>query len=185
MNVEQITKALNAVSRANIAWRNAKKTYEAERASVLRRLLFEAAHNYMSVPEIARAAGMTPNRVRKVMRENGLDPRAGKRLLSTTAAKALRANAAALGIDPSDMDLASPLAYLPMGKELARSISGNVSKVTDLPEDRDALETRLYEVIIHRYEGMGEAWTTSESGDTLARAAAEEAVREIAGAHTK
>lgn len=41
------------------------------------------------------------------------------------------------------------------------------------------VEDRLYRAIVTRYEGMGEAWTTDESGDTLARAAAEEAVREV------
>lgn len=46
--------------------------------------------------------------------------------------------------------------------------------------DIDALEDRFYRTIVSRFEGMGEAWTTDESGDTLARAAAEVAAREVA-----
>ena len=42
-----------------------------------------------------------------------------------------------------------------------------------------ALEDRLKGAIVSRFEGMGEAWTTDESGDTLARAAAEVVVREF------
>lgn len=42
-----------------------------------------------------------------------------------------------------------------------------------------AVEDRLYRAIVGRFEGIGEAWTTDTSGDTLARAAAEEAVREL------
>lgn len=41
------------------------------------------------------------------------------------------------------------------------------------------LESVLYDAIILDFEGRGEAWTTDDSGDTLARAAAEVAAREI------
>jgi DNA-directed RNA polymerase specialized sigma24 family protein len=42
------------------------------------------------------------------------------------------------------------------------------------------LEDRLYRAIVLDFEGRGEAWTTDDSGDTLARAAAEVAAREVA-----
>jgi hypothetical protein len=45
-----------------------------------------------------------------------------------------------------------------------------------------AFEDRLKDAIVTRFEGMGEAWTTDESGDTLARAAAETVAREAASA---
>jgi hypothetical protein len=72
----------------------------------------------MSVEQIAKAANMTPKAVRMHMRRQGLDPKHGKRALAHAAAEALRTNAALLGVDPLDIDLSSPLAYLPGGSKI-------------------------------------------------------------------
>lgn len=104
-------------------------------AAVMSRLLHEAARNYMSVEEVAKAGGFTVKRVRQMMRDVGLNPRDGKNLLSKKAAEALSNNAALLGVEPGEMDLMSPLAYLPMGEQLRRELQDKtVSKVTELPE---------------------------------------------------
>jgi hypothetical protein len=133
----------------------------------------------MSVEEVAKHSGIRVSEIRKKMRNAGLDPRNGKMLLVKQAAEALATNAALLGVHPSEVDLMSPLAYLPAGEELQRKITdASTSGVTELDDD---LEDRLYSAIVLRFEGMGEAWTTDESGDTLARAAAQEAVRLVSG----
>jgi hypothetical protein len=68
------------------------------------------------------------------MRNSGLDPRQGKSLLAKTAAEHLQENAALMGIEPHEMDLMSPLAYLPMGQEL-RAILETSERPTELPDE--------------------------------------------------
>jgi hypothetical protein len=98
--------------------------------AMMNRLIHEGARNYMSAEEIARAAGMPVKRIRAFMRSNGLAPSDSKTLLSKKAAEALSNNAALLGIEPSEMDLMSPLAYLPMGEKMKRQLQDSaVSQV--------------------------------------------------------
>lgn len=216
--------ALEKVAEMRAKWATSKREFDASVNQIMRRLLHEAAHNYMSAEEVASASGLKVAQVRSMMRLNGLDPRNGKTLLAKHAAKALEENADLLGISVHDMDLMSPLAYLPMGEQLKQqlldarvaqvhelpyctcdepdssgSLNGGIEVcmtcgyeiqrapetggLPELPErfSTEGLEHHLYEVIVRRFEGMGEAWTTDESGDTLARAAAEEAARLVSG----
>jgi hypothetical protein len=70
------------------------------------------------------------------MRRNKMSPSSGKTLLAKTAAEALATNSALLGIAPHEMDLTSPLAYLPMGTEMRQAITDKtVSAVTELPDE--------------------------------------------------
>jgi hypothetical protein len=127
--------ALEGVAEARAKWTAAKRQFDADVNKVMRRLLHEAAANYMSVEEVAQASGLGKTQVRSMMRLNGMDPRDGKTLLAETAAKALAENAELLGIPVHEMDLMSPLAYLPMGSELRQALQDKaVSQVTELDE---------------------------------------------------
>lgn len=125
--------ALSKIREANALWTKQRLAFNSDVDDLLRRLLHEAAHNFMSVEEVSKASGFTPKRVRELMRRAGLNPKDGKRLLSKKAAEALANNSALLGIEPGEMDLMSPLAYLPMGEQLKRQLHKTVSQVHELP----------------------------------------------------
>lgn len=102
---------------------------------LLARLIREAAINRMSPEDVARAGHMTPKRVRALMRSAGLNPRYGKTLLSKQAAEALAGNAELLGVKPNEIDLMSPLAYLPAGDAVRREvIKARTAVVTELDD---------------------------------------------------
>jgi hypothetical protein len=134
--------ALEAVAEARDKWDTARRRFNSEVQYVMARLLNEAAVNRMSVEQVAAASGLTPKRVRAMMRENGLNPKQGKGLMARNAAKTLAENAALLGVEPHEMDLTSPLAYLPMGSELKRFLETEAMQgVKEAPEDD--IEARL------------------------------------------
>jgi hypothetical protein len=127
--------ALEAVAEARHKWGAAQREFQTGMDKVLDRLIHEAVANFMSVEEFARYSGLSPKRVRDIMRRNHLTPKSGKTLLAKTAATALESNAALMGIAPHEMDLLSPLAYLPMGKQLKRELQNQtVSQVHELDE---------------------------------------------------
>lgn len=116
---------LEALAKVIKEWAAAIKQHQSDVDTVMSRLLHEAAANRMSPEQVARSLGSTPTRVRALMRRHGLNPKMGKNLLERTAAQALHENAALLGIEPREMDLLSPLAYLPMGEAMRERVSGN------------------------------------------------------------
>lgn len=125
--------ALEGVREASEKWATASREFRQGREKVLARLIHEAIHNFMSIDEFAQHSGLTRKQVRDLMRRNGFDPKGGKRMLSGQAAKALSENAELLGIKPHEMDLMSPLAYLPMGADLRRELERRtVSQVTEI-----------------------------------------------------
>lgn len=104
--------------------------------SARKRLIFEGIHNFMSVEQMAAELGLTPTRVRALMRKFGINPRLGRRTLADMASKALQSNAELLGIKPWQMDLTSPLAYLPAGGRLKQAVQeAGITRVTEEPED--------------------------------------------------
>lgn len=128
--------ALEGLADARREWSRAMRAFNADSERVLIRLLHEAAANYMSAEQVAKFSGLSPKRIRTLMRDNGLNPRDGKRVLAKHAAEALQSNAELLGIAPHQMDLMSPLAYLPAGSLLRQQITDKtVSGVTELPDD--------------------------------------------------
>lgn len=125
--------ALESVQSAKREWAAGVTMFNASVDTLMSRLLHEAAANYMSPEEVARASGFTPKRVRQMMRDRGLNPRDGKTVLNQKASEALANNAALLGIEPSEMDLMSPLAYLPMGEKMKRELQDKtVSQVHEV-----------------------------------------------------
>lgn len=140
--------ALERVDAAHRAWTQARIEFLSGSNAVMNLLVHEAAANYMSVDDIAKASGFTAKRVREMMRNAGLDPKNGKRLLSQKAAEALATNAALMGIEPGDMDLMSPLAYLPMGSKMKRELQdARTSQVTEVPEVSGNLLARVGAII--------------------------------------
>lgn len=132
-----VTTALNKIAKAKKAWAKATTEFNEDLGYVMRRLLNEAAANYMSAEEVAAASGFTAKRIRDMMRKNNLNPKNGKRLLAKQAADALASNAELMGIDPRQMDLMSPLAYLPMGEQMKQALTdGRIKGVTELPEQK-------------------------------------------------
>lgn len=117
--------ALETMAEASLEWKQAYKKFSEEFDKVMTRLMFEGMANGMSIEQFAEASGMTPKGVRFLMRRKGLDPKRGKRFLSHAAATALAENAELLGIEPNQMDLRSPLAYLPMGSQLRDALDSD------------------------------------------------------------
>lgn len=140
---------LERVREANDQLRKVTAKHNSDIGWVMRRLLLEASRTRMSVEEVARYSGYTPKRIRIMMRQFGLDPKTGRHLLAKRAAEILSDNAELLGIEPHEMDLMSPLAYLPMGQKLREEIeAAGVSHVTEIPdggydEAKDRIETAL------------------------------------------
>ena len=115
---------LEQIMKAREEWRSAYTSFVADTELLMGRLLHEAAVARMSVEQFAKASGLTVKRVRVLMREQGIDPKKGKALLAKESAEALQNNAALMGIEPAQVDLTSPLAYLPMGSELKAALEG-------------------------------------------------------------
>jgi hypothetical protein len=121
-------------ARAEAAKAQAK--FRSDVDAVLNRLLHEGVRNYMSAEEMAAACDMNRKAIRQRMRDLGLNPRDGKNVLSKRASEALANNAALLGVEPSEMDLMSPLAYLPMGDKLKRELQdATTAQVTTLDDE--------------------------------------------------
>lgn len=120
--------ALNALGDELKKWKIAYREFAAEYDKVLVRLIHEAIVNRMSVEQIAKAIGLTPSAVRLHMRRQGLNPKHGRQALAHAAAEALRTNAELLGVDPLDIDLTSPLAYLPAGSQLQKQMHSEAVK---------------------------------------------------------
>lgn len=109
-------------------WKKAFNDVAREFDKIMTRLIHEAVANRMSVEQIASATGLSPKVVRMKMRRMGFDPKRGRGPLAHAAAEALRTNAELLGVDPLDIDLTSPLAYLPGGSQLQAAAQSEAVK---------------------------------------------------------
>jgi hypothetical protein len=144
MNQEETTAALGDLRDAREKWHQAQVDFRVEYNTIVRRLIYEALANFMGAAHIASALGISQKSVRALMRGMGLDPRAGQRVLNAKASDAMLENAALMGIDPKDMDLTSPLAYLPMGKDLRRQLEDRTVRNVD-PDDESVSGNASYE----------------------------------------
>ena len=159
--------ALEGIAEARSKWRTAKREFDGSVNKMMGLLIHEAARNFMSAREVSAASGFTLIRVRALMREHGLDPKSGKRLLSEQAAKALRENAELMGIEPHQMDLMSPLAYLPMGEQMRKELRDkNVSQVISCKDC--GLPLTAEEDGLHECEFPETPWNPSEGPHTRA-----------------
>lgn len=127
--------ALENINEQAEKWKKAYREFGRAFERALVKCMYEAIANGMSIEQFAKESGLTTKAVRRLMRNNGLDPKNGKSFLAHAAAEALQQNAELLGIDPLQMDLTSPLAYLPMGSDLREALlSEAVKKGADLDE---------------------------------------------------
>lgn len=135
MDRESVRRTLSRVRASRDEWSTAKAKHDSDVAYVMQRTVNEAIRNRMSVEEIATHAGMSVKAVRAYMRDIGLTTRSVG-LLSKQAAENLESNAALMGIDPREMDLASPLAYLPAGRYLRDTVNDQTApSVAELAYD--------------------------------------------------
>lgn len=109
---------MNRIREATAQWTEARKNFNADVDKMLDRLILEAAQHRFSVTDLAGALGLTPRATRALMRAKGINPKYSSLFLSHHASRTLQANAEILGVDPSEIDLLSPLAYLPAGSKL-------------------------------------------------------------------
>lgn len=125
LSKEQIQVSFEKINEARQQLKLAGASVESEVNRVLTRLIHECLTKRMSPEHIAVMAGWRVKEVRSAMRARGIEPRHNKTVLAKQSASALIDNAHLLGIEPEEMDLSSPLAYLPMGKELREFLETN------------------------------------------------------------
>ena len=123
MNRFQVLDALREIRDANKQWAVARREYTRVMEKSVNRLILEAATNRIALTTVASASGLTTKRIRAIMRDHGVNPRQAQGLITTQAAEALVSNAEAMGLPVGEMDLTSPLAYLPMGETLAKELA--------------------------------------------------------------
>ena len=143
MRREHIRATFEKINEAHHQWKTEQGKMRAEADRVLTRLLNECLAKRMSPEHIAEMAGWPVRDVRSAMRARGIDPKAGKGVLSKQSASALIDNANLLGVEPEEMDLTSPLAYLPMGSQLREFLetedTPHPERVTLSAEEREAI----------------------------------------------
>lgn len=164
MEKQYAVKYMQVFAKARAKGAKAITEFNTDMEAVLKRLIYEGVANYMSAEMIAEQTGLTSKKIRTVMRHVGLSPALGKRTLADNAAKALATNAELLGIKPWQMDLMTPLAYLPMGSKMREAlveqgvhrVSGNAetaweefAKANDYnhPDEYDYTEQRRFWVM--------------------------------------
>lgn len=135
MDKDSVTREMERVRQAEGKWKAAREEFQTGLDRVVNRLIHEATRHRMSVEQVSTLLGYTPVKVRKIMRANGLNPKAGRNLLSKQAGEALHSNAELLGVEPHKMNLLSPLAYLPMGQEMRQALTdATTAPITEFPE---------------------------------------------------
>lgn len=140
MNRGQVRLALTRIRQARRQWSTAKAKFESDVDAAMTRLILEAAANHMSAEDVASYSGYTVRAIRIKMRQSEVTGR-GKTLIAKQAAHVLEQNAAILGIEVQDMDLLSPLAYLPGGEGLRKAATTRVSTAEDVFPETDIVCT--------------------------------------------
>lgn len=135
MDKATVAREMERVREAEAKWKAGREEFQANVTKVVNRLIHEATRHRMSVEKVSELTGYSPIKVRQIMRENGLNPKTGRNLLSKQASEALHSNAELLGVEPHKMNLLSPLAYLPMGEEMRQALTdATTAPVTEFPE---------------------------------------------------
>lgn len=136
---------LEHIAASRKKWNDASRQFGEAVDKALTRLIHEAAAQRLSIQYVAGKAGFTAGQIKSRMKAMGLNPTTGKTLLSKQAAAVLESNAEIMGIQPHEIDLMSPLAYLPAGSLLKETVP-SVHDVSDLefPEtDYDQSKRRI------------------------------------------
>ncbi len=137
MTHHEVTAALEHLRAAESEWLTARAKYNSDSEALLSALLLRGLEVRLSPEDIGRASGIGATAMRRRVRALGLNTRRGAAALSREASETLRENAALLGIAPEDVDLLSPLAYLPAGPALRMFPETSVTE-DDIEEFRKA-----------------------------------------------
>lgn len=140
---------LEHIEQARKAYNTASREFGERVDKAMKRLIHEAAAQRMSITEVGKLSGFTSAQVKARMKAMNLNPTTGKTLLSKQAADVLASNAEIMGIEPSEIDLMSPLAYLPAGSLLKDKAQSK--GVTDL----DEAEARAFPETPERHPAYG------------------------------
>lgn len=153
MKLYEIQMTMERIRDARHEWAVKHREVNTVAARSMKRLLHEAIAQRMSVEDVSKHSGYTKPRIRQMMRNMGMEPKWSKTMLAKTAAEALHSNAELLGIDPVDMDLLSPLAYLPAGSQLQTAVRSEATRgVTEVPEvEEEPVHTLLYDMVACNY----------------------------------
>lgn len=138
MNKFEIVINLEHIAEQRNKWNAAYNEFGKAVDQSMRRLIHEAAAQRMSVFEVSKAVGMAPSQIKTRMRAMNLNPTTGKTLLSRQAAAVLESNAEIMGIKPHEIDLMSPLVYLPAGKDVFLETNKGVTDLDDKPLGSEA-----------------------------------------------
>lgn len=167
---------LNHIRDARAELNKKVREFNIECDRAMKRLIHEAAANMMSAQEVGKHAGMSTAAVKTKMKKFNLNPSKGKTLLSKNAAEVLASNAEIMGIEPHQIDLMSPLAYLPAGKDVSAFLE--TPPITELPEK---IQWHRSEVLMAALKEFGETYQTRELETELDVIAAIERVIAEAG----
>ena len=115
------------------AWNEAAREFGERVDRAMKRLIHEAVAKRMSATEVAKLAGYNRTTLKSMMLRMNLNPTKGTTLLSRQAAAVLESNAEILGIKPHEIDLMSPLAYLPAGSLIKEQVA-SVTEIAEFPE---------------------------------------------------
>lgn len=163
---------LEHVAEQRKLWNDAAREFGDRVDKAMKRLIHEAAAARMSHVEVAKKSGFTTAQIKARMKTMGLNPTTGRALLSKQAAAVLASNAEILGIQPHEIDLMSPLAYLPAGSLLKEQDK----TVKDLPDEKVFPETNALleaaRAMVETYEEQAPDWWPSEV-DELRKAVAQ------------
>lgn len=157
--------AMNELRENKRAWLAAKRQFDRAWTDSFIRLMHAGIEAFMSVDQMSKASGMTRRWIRAQMRHEGLDPKRSKTALSKAAAAAVQENAALLGIRPQEINLMSPLAYLPMGSAMREELAtqGTVDQPLTLPVPLQEL-VGDFQCAWHGADKRGEVGSRSEAG---------------------
>lgn len=141
MNKFDVEMQMHKLADQQEAWHHAHRGFRDAYRALRLRLVLEGLRLYMSVEDVAKMLEVSQRDVRDDMRRAHLNPKRSKTMLAKSAADALNGNASLLGIEPGQVDLLSPLAYLPMGDRMRRELQDQtLSEVTDIPEPEEDSE---------------------------------------------
>lgn len=116
---KEVLSALSDIGTAQLEFHRVAKRYEAERDRALLPLVLEGARLRLSAKRMAAYAGVTQGRIKSILRRTGIDGR-NISMVAEQTEKVLEHNAALLDVDITQIDLMSPLAYIPAGPGLRR-----------------------------------------------------------------
>lgn len=153
---------LEHVRDARAKFNEAAKQFGADVDEAMKRLIHESAAQMMSAQEVAKHSGFSTAQIKARMKALDLNPTKGKRLLSKHAAAVLASNAELMGVKPTEIDLMSPLAYLPAGNVSAFLETQVRPDIDESLAEDEPIQWHRSEVLMEALRVFGEGYATRE-----------------------